>query len=112
MEPQQSTTEPQLSNEPQLPPVPEVPLEQQSTSEQRAAVARTPAGYRRCAMRLIRDKHLGMVLVYELEPTKADTGPRTLVFEATTWASRLQEYPAEWRRLPDGELLALRGELH
>jgi hypothetical protein len=102
---QQSTTEQPLIPEQLIPPQP-------STTEQRAAVARTPAGYRRCAMRLIRDTHLGMVLVYELEPSVVDSGPRHLVFEATTWASRLEKYPAEWRRLPNDELLALRGELH
>jgi hypothetical protein len=102
---QQSTTEQPLLPEQLTPPQP-------STTEERAAVARTPAGYRRCAMRLIRDAHLGMVLVYELEPSVVDSGPRHLVFEATTWASRLEKYPAEWRRLPNDELLALRGELH
>lgn len=79
-----------------------------STTEQRAAVARTPAGYRRCAMRLIRNEQLGMVLVYELEPSVADAGPRSLVFESGQWSMRLEHYPAEWRRLPDDELLKMR----
>lgn len=59
-------------------------------------------------MRLIRDQQQGMVLVYELEPSVADAGPRSLVFESGQWNTRLDHYPAEWRRLPDGELLALR----
>lgn len=80
---------------------------QEGTTGQRTAATHTPAGYRRCAMRLIRDQHEGMVLVYELEPTAADAGPRTLVFESGQWRSRLGDYPADWRRMADDQLLAL-----
>ena len=81
---------------------------QETTEERRAVTARTPAGYRRCAMRLIRDRNQGMILVYELEPSVADAGPRKLMFESKEWCARLEHYPAEWRRLADDELLALR----
>jgi hypothetical protein len=97
VEPQQSTSESTSESTPEI-----------TTTEQRASAAHTPAGYRRCAMRLIRNQQLGMVLVYELEPSVADAGPRTLVFESGKWSMRLEHYPAEWRRLPDDQLLAMR----
>jgi hypothetical protein len=96
VEPHQSTSESTSESTPE------------STTGQRASAAHTPAGYRRCAMRLIRHQQLGMVLVYELEPSVADAGPRSLVFESGQWSMRLEHYPAEWRRLPDEELLAMR----
>lgn len=69
--------------------------------------ARASLGNRRVAMRLIRHPDQGMVLVYEREPSFTDTSPRTLIFESGTSCTRLFQYPSEWRRLSDEELLAL-----
>jgi hypothetical protein len=58
-------------------------------------------------MRLIRDKQQGLILVYELEPAIVNAGPRSLVFESGAWSARLEDYPADWRRLTDEALVAL-----
>ena len=86
---------------------------QPSTTGEQRAVARIttpPEGFRRCAMRLIRDQH-GMVLVYELEPSVKDTAPSMLVFESPGQSARLEHYPAGWKGLSNDQLLALR-EVH
>jgi hypothetical protein len=70
--------------------------------------ARASAANRRCAMRVVHDKDQGMVVVYELSPTVADSGPRSLVFETNGATSRVEQYPEFWRLLGDDELLALR----
>ena len=57
-------------------------------------------------MRVVRDSAGGMVLVYESEPA-ANQGPRCLVFESGSGRSRLDRYPADWRILPDRDLLSL-----
>jgi len=68
----------------------------------------TPSlGNQRCAMRMVRDGN-DVVLVYELEPSKANPTPPALVFESRRETSRLVEYPKSWRRLTPEQLLALR----
>ena len=59
-------------------------------------------------MRLVRDPHQEMILVYELVAAAQDTEPSTLVFEWGRTSSRLTSYPSDWRSLKDDELLALR----
>jgi hypothetical protein len=60
-------------------------------------------------MRLLRDEHEDIVLVYELTGIN-DSDPRTLVLE---WCggrsiSRVDSYPRNWRDLKASALLALR----
>ena len=57
-------------------------------------------------MRVLKDVGEGMVLVYEAEPDVI-AGPRTLVFESGKGRYRLDQYPPEWRRMGDRELLSL-----
>jgi hypothetical protein len=65
-------------------------------------------GGQRAAMRMVKDETDGVVLVYELEPSKTNPEPPALVFESRRECSRLLQYPAEWRRLTPEQLLALR----
>lgn len=66
-------------------------------------------GTRRHAMRLLRDDHDSIVLVYELTGLLA-TDPRMLVFEWEGGRSiaRADSYPANWRDLKDTTLLEFR----
>ncbi len=66
--------------------------------------ARAPS--RRVAMRVIQNGHL-MIAVYEADPTQAGA-PRTLVFETPTSWIRVNDFPLDWHRLSDDELLSLR----
>jgi hypothetical protein len=59
-------------------------------------------------MRMIRDGEHGMVVVYELDPSLADSGPRMLVFESQGSRVRVANYPTDWRRLSENDLLSLR----
>ena len=57
-------------------------------------------------MRVLKESGGDMVLVYEAEPaTTAE--PRCLMFESSKGRFRLDQYPQEWRRMGDRELLAL-----
>lgn len=66
-------------------------------------------GARRHAMRLLRDEHDAIVLVYELTGLHA-SDPRLLVFEWEGGRSiaRAESYPSNWRELKDATLLELR----
>jgi hypothetical protein len=80
---------------------------QERRTPQNSAVQST--GRHRQAMRLIRDEHEEIVLIYELTGLTA-SDPRTLVME---WGggrstARLDHYPANWRELKDQALLDLR----
>ena len=68
--------------------------------------SRETIGGRRAAMRVVQ-VGARMVIVYEQDPTASDSGPRTLVFESGDSIVRLEEYPAEWRKMADSDLLAL-----
>lgn len=46
-----------------------------------------------------------MVLVYELDP--APGSPSSLIFESGTACTRLFDYPRDWRRMSDADLIAL-----
>jgi hypothetical protein len=61
----------------------------------------------RSGARVLNDKVRGLISVYELEPSLSDPGPRTLVFESSESYWRTAAYPAEWRGLPDDQLLNL-----
>ena len=73
-----------------------------------SSTARNTVGGRRAAMRVVMDRLNGMVIVYEMEMTNFEAGPRTLVFESTTGVVRLDKYPEDWRRMSEDALLALR----
>ena len=78
------------------------------SSEQQSPVPASPGiGNRRATMKMIRDAVLGMVIVYELDPSKGENGPPTLVFETQGTKVRLTTFPADWRRMDEGELIAL-----
>jgi hypothetical protein len=68
--------------------------------------SRETVGGRRAAMRVVQ-AGMRMVVIYEQEPTATDPNPRTLVFESGDSIVRLREYPADWRKLRDEELLEL-----
>lgn len=66
--------------------------------------ARAPS--RRVAMRVIQNG-LQMMAVYEMDPVRPGE-PRALVFEAPDSWIRIDDVPADWHRLSDDDLLALR----
>ena len=69
--------------------------------------SRETIGGRRAAMRVVQ-AGTRMVVVYEQDPMSLDQGSRTLVFESGDSIVRLAQYPADWRKMKDDELLALR----
>jgi hypothetical protein len=58
-------------------------------------------------MKVLQRKSQGMVLVYELEPTIVNAGPRLLVFESVKAVKQLERFPDDWRKMSDDELIAL-----
>jgi hypothetical protein len=68
--------------------------------------SRETIGGRRAAMRVVQAGSR-MMIVYEQLLTASEDGPRMLVFESGDSIVRLTQYPAEWRKLPDDQLLAL-----
>ena len=68
--------------------------------------SRETIGGRRAAMRVVQ-AGARMVVVYEQDPIATDPGPRALVFESGDSIVRLSEYPADWRKMKDVDLLAL-----
>jgi hypothetical protein len=68
--------------------------------------SRETIGGRRAAMRVVQ-AGMRMVVVYEQEPAANDPESRALVFEAPDSIVRLTQFPADWRKLKDEELLAL-----
>lgn len=65
-------------------------------------------GSRRTAMRIMNRKSVGVVAVYEQDPTVDNAGGRMLVFESSKALARLVNFPADWQKLSDDELAALR----
>ena len=80
---------------------------QRNTREIAASRARYSWGNRRTAMRVMHRKSIGMVAVFEQDPPTSNAR-RALVFESTRSRTRLDEFPAEWQRLSDDELAAIR----
>ena len=83
-------------------------MEQRKSQEIAAPSGRPTLGTRRTAMRVMHRKSQGIVAVYEQDPIATEAGTRTLVFESATSCARLANFPAEWQRLSDDELVALR----
>lgn len=85
------------------------PQERRTQHDAHAGATTSTTGTRRHAMRLLRDEHDAIVLVYELTGLLA-TDPRLLVFEWEGGRSiaRSESYPANWRELKDATLLELR----
>ena len=69
------------------------------------------AGSRRAAMRVVQDGD-SMMLVYEFETGMLAEGPPTLVFERTGARRELTEFPVDWRRMSDTQLVALLDAAH
>lgn len=65
-------------------------------------------GTRRTMMRIMQRKSVGMVAVFEQDPTAGNAGTRMLVFESPTFTTRVTNYPADWQRMTDDELSQLR----
>lgn len=80
---------------------------QRNSREITAPSPRTTAGFRRTAMRVMQRKSQGIVAVYEQDPTVADAGKRSLVFETPKACTRVTHFPESWQRLSDDELIAL-----
>jgi len=78
-----------------------------SDGAKRVPPVQRASGGRRCTMRIVKDAVGAMVLAYESEPPGG--GPRTLVLESSAGRFRLEQYPIDWRRLSDKDLLALVG---
>ena len=72
-----------------------------------SSATRASVGNRRTAMKVLHRKSQGMVLVYELEPTIVNAGPRLLVFESVKATKQLEKFPDDWRKLSDDDLIAL-----
>lgn len=82
-------------------------MERRDSREIPAPSARHTMGTRRTKMRVLHRKSQGIVAVYEQDPTVAEAGSRTLVFESTTKCTRVTDFPPEWQRLSEDELVAI-----
>lgn len=85
-------------------------MPERGAKEQEGATRPSRAS-QRYAMRVIHEDGRGVVLVYETGMTSSGNAPRMLVFEWANASAELAQYPADWRKLGDDELLALRGGL-
>ena len=65
-------------------------------------------GSRRCAMRVIQNGR-ELIAVYVVEPAQLGQ-PRALVFETPRVCTRLTDFPDDWNRLSQNDLLALGSE--
>ena len=65
-------------------------------------------GTRRTKMRVMQRKSVGVMAVYEQDPTVDNAGSRMLVFEMPAGSKKVSEFPPEWHRLTDDELAAIR----
>lgn len=77
------------------------------SQELRAQSARQTLGARRTKMRVLHRKSQGIVAVYEQDPTADSADTRTLVFESPAKCVKVAQFPAEWQRLTDDELVAI-----
>jgi hypothetical protein len=82
-------------------------MDQRSSQEMRAQTPRNTLGGRRTRMRVLHRRSQGIVAVYEQDPVTVEAGPPTLVFETPAKCTRITQYPAEWQRLSDDELVAI-----
>lgn len=74
---------------------------------QQQRTTRASVGNRRTAMKVLQRKSQGVVLVYELEPMIVNAGPRLLVFESVKTTRQVEQFPDDWRRLSDDDLIAI-----
>jgi hypothetical protein len=74
---------------------------------QQQQTTRASVGNRRTAMKVVQRKSQGVVLVYELEPMVVNAGPRLLVFESVKTTKQVEQFPDDWRRLSDDDLIAI-----
>ena len=74
---------------------------------QQQQTTRASVGNRRTAMKVLQRKSQGVVLVYELEPMVVNAGPRLLCFESVKTTRQIEQFPDDWRRLADDDLIAL-----
>lgn len=82
-------------------------MELRPSQELRAQGTRNTLGARRTRLRVMHRKSQGIVAVYEQDPVAADAGARILVFETPAKCTKIAQFPAEWQRLSDDELVAL-----
>ena len=68
---------------------------------------RQTLGARRLKMRVMHRTSVGIVAVYEQDPS-ATNGKRALVFESGSVCTRVEDFPDEWQQLTDDELSAIR----
>jgi hypothetical protein len=85
----------------------EVNMQQRNSRQIAPPSVRSTTGARRTAMRVLHGKSQGIVAVYEQDPTVAEAGKRTLVFESAVSCARLRDFPVEWQLLTDDALAAL-----
>jgi hypothetical protein len=83
-------------------------MQESDSSRSTTSGAHQTTGTRRTQMRVMQRKSVGIVAVYEQDPNATDAGTRTLVFESPHTCVRVQDFPAEWQRLSDEELAAIR----
>lgn len=83
-------------------------MESRNSREMIAPRPRETMGSRRTAMRVMHRKSQGIVAVYEQDPTASNAGTRTLVFESASQCTRVTNFPPEWHRLSEDDLVALK----
>jgi len=88
--------------------LPSAPRPSDATTAPAAPGTRTKSGTRRTAMRVMNRKSVGMMAVYEQDPTITEAGTRQLVFESTKSCTRVTNFPADWQKLTEEELVAIR----
>lgn len=59
-------------------------------------------------MRMMQRNSVGMMAVYEQDPTADSAGTRALVFETPRECVRIEQFPEQWHLLSDDALAALR----
>ena len=84
-------------------------MPERSIKDLEGTASRSSRASQRYAMRVIHEEGRGVVLVYETSLSASGNGPRALMFEWANASAELAQYPADWRKLGDDELLALRG---
>lgn len=76
--------------------------------EQRKTTGRRTLATRVTRVRLVQRKSVGIMAVYEADPSDTGTDQRALVFEWGTMRTRATEFPDQWQQLSDDELAAIR----
>jgi hypothetical protein len=82
----------------------------QRKSREIPALPAPDLGKRRTQMRVLHRKSQGIVAVYEQDPIAVEKGARTLVFETPASCTKVAQFPSEWQRLSDDELVRIQRE--